>query len=66
MAVVSTFIESCGGVLSDGWGGLRGMIHLPYGGGLNDQPAALMEALKAVAHGFARLIKERGGNAGKR
>lgn len=48
LAVFKLFVDCCGGRISNGNGKVSPIIHLLYSGGINEQPAALMDAFKII------------------
>jgi len=57
--MVGLYIDCVGGVLCDGWGAVSPIRHLPFAGGIADQPKKLMDALKIVGGRVKWILDEK-------
>jgi len=58
-AIVETWIDCVGGVIGDGMGAINPVIHLPYPGGMADQPAPIMAAFRVISSKAAKILADR-------
>jgi hypothetical protein len=57
-ALWDLYVDCCGGVVVDGWGGLMSVRHLPFAGAISDQPAATMEAFRIIKSALQERMQE--------
>ena len=58
-AIVETWIDCLGGSITNGMGAINPVIHLPFPGGLSEQPAPIMAAFRIIASKVSAIFADR-------